>query len=532
MFNIPTVTVAKTTLTGTASSVTLTYVAPSVSWTPMHLLVRFNAQTEESDDDTTITYVLNGDDTETNYHRQYLFAHSSTTTVAAKASDNSFATVSGTTTTGAWGSGEILFTDALSTRSHKASVSFSGAAEDAIRIHAGRWANTAAITSVAIASGSGDFKVGSTFELCVVDESFNIDEQIKGSDGTFTVSSIGAANGDLVCIGNFRGARSESGDSIRLELNGDTTAANYTSQNLQGAGSSVASGSMQDMPQITQLAAATADTSATGGVIAQFNNFSDGANDRVVTALGGYHGLASGDYNATVTYRVMRWNNTSAVTSFRFFGGGATNLLSGSMLSTYAVPKNLIARQEISGDTAAITFSDIPQTYDHLELTVYARADHNNQYGCEVYCEFNGDTTATNYHTQRFRGLGSSPSALSQDYQPIGGIASEHAGANIFGVVTSTIYNYTKTDRHKQYLSSSGNPRGDATAQAMLRSNRWADTSAITAIVLYPQSSTNFMAGSVFELRGINADIAPVAGSASAIEKLNGIAATDIEAIN
>ena len=66
----------------------------------------------------------------------------------------------------------------------------------------------------------------------------------------------------------------------------------------------------------------------------------------------------------------------------------------------------------------------------------------------------------------------------------------------------------------------------------MLRSNRWADTDASTSIRLYPQSSTNFMAGSVFELRGIHADIAPVAGSASDVAALNGIAPTDIEAVN
>jgi hypothetical protein len=72
MFNIPTVTVAKTTLEAAAETVTLTYVAPSVSWTPMHLVIRWSARSnEEVDVERGVSLRLN-EDTGTNYNDQRL----------------------------------------------------------------------------------------------------------------------------------------------------------------------------------------------------------------------------------------------------------------------------------------------------------------------------------------------------------------------------------------------------------------------------------------------------------------------------
>ena len=56
-------------------------------------------------------------------------------------------------------------------------------------------------------------------------------------------------------------------------------------------------------------------------------------------------------------------------------------------------------------------------------------------------------------------------------------------------------------------------------------SRRWEDTSAINQIVLTPNAGTNFLAGSVFSLRGITA-------STSDIAELNTIATADIQAFN
>ena len=189
------------------------------------------------------------------------------------------------------------------------------------------------------------------------------------------------------------------------------------------------------------------------------------------------------------------------------------------MLSTYAVPKNLIERQELTAETgtsATITFADIPQTYDHLEVVMYARSDRAATVDF-VDLEFNGDTTADNYDMQRLWGTGSTvgAQALATIGQYSGTIPGTSIGANIFGQSTTTVYNYTKTDRHKHRLVVEANGIDGTSAQRLgLSSARWESTAAITSIVITSQNGANFIVGSVFELRGISSTIPvlPAAG--------------------
>ena len=177
------------------------------------------------------------------------------------------------------------------------------------------------------------------------------------------------------------------------------------------------------------------------------------------------------------------------------------------MLSTYAVPKNLIERQELEADTATITFSDIPQTYDHLELSIYARSNRASSVD-DMFVYFNGDTTAGNYSAQRLSGTSGTVSASTSATEPsITTIAAANATANEFSAGCITIYNYTKTDRHKHHLASVGTP-----SRTTLNSNRWASTAAITSITLDPVSGSNFLTGTTIELRGINFTAPPAAG--------------------
>ena len=507
MFNVPTVTVAKTTLDGTSSSVTLDYAAPSgVSWTPRHLVVRVNATNDTSVDDLLLRF--NGD-TGSNYNRQYLFGNSSTK-AAGRDTNSTFINTGAYPggTDNVFGGGEILIPDALSTRSHKSTISLTGAAESYVMSITGRWASTAAITSVTLIANNQTFAAGSTFELCVVDESFNIDqdgdgELILGSAGTFSVGSIGAADGDLVCIGNVRSDRTYNWDAVKLSLNSDTTAANYNTQWLYGVDSTTNAWAGTTLQVADGLPDENNAAGAFGAFVSQITNFSDGSNDRVVTTLSGAHAPAvpHGEVNLITT----RWNNTSAVTAIDYSPNTGTNFVVGSMLSTYAVPKNLITRTELGSDTSSVTFSSIPATYDHLEVTVYARTDRS-AVNDVVNMTFNTDTTASNYDHQELQGAGTTVSANTDAANfRIGVYASSSEGANEFGIGTTTIYNYTKTDRHKHRLTVMG-----SSERVLLYSRRWEDTSAINQIVLTPNVGDNFLAGSVFTLRGISSTI-PVA---------------------
>ena len=208
MFNIPTQRLAKVTVTETTSAVTLSVnpiVIAALSFTPRHLVVRVNAKTASTAgyERDNIQLQFNGD-TGSNYNVHYL-AGVGSSTGAARINGAATYLMGQTAADDAYwfAGGECLIPDALSTRTHKSIISLTGSNEDIVQAVAGRWASTAAIVNVTFTcyQSPNQWLAGSTFELCVVDESFNIDEQIKGSDGTFTVSSIAAADGDLVVIG-------------------------------------------------------------------------------------------------------------------------------------------------------------------------------------------------------------------------------------------------------------------------------------------------------------------------------------------
>ena len=140
----------------------------------------------------------------------------------------------------------------------------------------------------------------------------------------------------------------------------------------------------------------------------------------------------------------------------------------------------------------------------------------------------NADTTTANYDRQLLLGTGSTVTAAqSAANRSCGRVPGNNATANVFGGGTTTIYNYTKTDRHKHRLTANGTTGGYSSAQ--LESTRWESTAAVTSLVLRLNDDSDFMAGSVFTLRGIHST-APAA--ASDVAALNSIAPADIEAVN
>jgi hypothetical protein len=148
------------------------------------------------------------------------------------------------------------------------------------------------------------------------------------------------------------------------------------------------------------------------------------------------------------------------------------------------------------------------------------------------------DTTDSNYDTQLFQGAGSTDTATSSGGdRTVGNIPAASETANVFGMVTITLQNYKLTDRHKHSISTSF--RGDTATGVYLRSNRWENTAAIEAITLTPSAGSNFVAGTVVELRGISATI-PVGTSVkklnsitqASVKKINGIAAASVKKLN
>lgn len=156
-----------------------------------------------------------------------------------------------------------------------------------------------------------------------------------------------------------------------------------------------------------------------------------------------------------------------------------------------------------SGGAAAITFSNIPQTYKHLQLRGICRATAGGAAFGGVQLTFNGDTTSGNYTFHRLIGDGSSASAYGQsgiDFimrQALSGLT-----AGIFAANVVDILDYGNVYKFKTTRTVNGGDNNSTVGVVGLFSQLWMNTAAITSMSL-TSSSGNFAENTRFSLYGI-----------------------------
>lgn len=170
-----------------------------------------------------------------------------------------------------------------------------------------------------------------------------------------------------------------------------------------------------------------------------------------------------------------------------------------------AVP---LTRTVLGATTATVTFSSIPQDFNHLLLIYEARSDIAN-YFVDLSVRFNGDT-GSNYSTQGLYANGAGGTAQAAANVALNGaiwsaVASgAQAGANEKGSGFILIPNYSSTTRAKNFQGLSS-LTSFSTNQVFsgTRNGAWNSTAAITSITIFPPSA-NFVASSIFELYGMS----------------------------
>ena len=145
-----------------------------------------------------------------------------------------------------------------------------------------------------------------------------------------------------------------------------------------------------------------------------------------------------------------------------------------------------LATVTLGASASSVTFSSIPATYRDLILVVNAIDSDTALLGLR----FNGITTG--YSRVFMFGSGSTTSSSVQTDEFVGG-ASTGGTLNIIQLM-----DYSATDKHKTSLTRYGNTTGGVIAQA----GRWADTSAITSVLVNLTSGT-FTSGATFNLYGV-----------------------------
>lgn len=159
-----------------------------------------------------------------------------------------------------------------------------------------------------------------------------------------------------------------------------------------------------------------------------------------------------------------------------------------------------------SGGASSVTFSSIPQEYEHLQIRFIARDNRSLSYSY-FGLRFNGDT-GNNYRNHYLKGTGS---VVVSGTDGVGarltsdGIPGSTVSSNIFGVGIIDILDYKSTNKNKTVRILVGNDTNGG-GDIYFNSGLWfATPAAITSITIIDQSNAegNFSQYSSFALYGI-----------------------------
>ncbi len=152
-----------------------------------------------------------------------------------------------------------------------------------------------------------------------------------------------------------------------------------------------------------------------------------------------------------------------------------------------------LATVTLGSSASSVTFSSIPATYRDLIL-VHNGTSSNSDVNT-ILARLNADS-GSNFFQVAMTGDGSATSSFT--FTGTGISAGLTRSAQVSVNITQ-IMDYSATDKHKTALSRHNN-----SAQALrAAATRWANTAAVSSIVLVIDSGATFSSGTIFSLYGI-----------------------------
>jgi len=160
-----------------------------------------------------------------------------------------------------------------------------------------------------------------------------------------------------------------------------------------------------------------------------------------------------------------------------------------------------------SAGASSITFSNIPQTYKHLQIRVMSKDSGTGTGFPNIVASLNGDTTHANYYSHYLNGNGTSAYSggvqASGYYCLVGNAVTSNSGrTSMFSSMIFDVLDYAQTSKHKTLRSLFGHDT-NGSGEIGLDSSLWLNTSAITSISFSIVGGTNFVQHSHFALYGI-----------------------------
>lgn len=156
-----------------------------------------------------------------------------------------------------------------------------------------------------------------------------------------------------------------------------------------------------------------------------------------------------------------------------------------------------LANLTLGANALSVTFSSISQSYRDLVLVVTGTTQSGP---LAITLRLNADSTSANYSEVTMSGDGTA--ASSTTVASAVGVRSGFVWSNTY--LSHAIFNimdYSATDKHKTVLVRTNNDQVATSAIA----SRWANTAAVTSIVVQPSSGTNMLTGCTFALYGVSA---------------------------
>lgn len=164
----------------------------------------------------------------------------------------------------------------------------------------------------------------------------------------------------------------------------------------------------------------------------------------------------------------------------------------------------------LSSSASSISFSNIPQTYTHLQIRAATRNDRADNGAQSTTISFNGDTTHTNYrsHVLYYAASAANPASeanqLSGYYAAVGYTPAANMTANVFSIQIIDILDYSNTSKNTTVRTIFGLDSNSATAGYVgLVSSLWMNTAAVSSISMTTLPSANFVANTSVSLYGI-----------------------------
>ena len=168
-----------------------------------------------------------------------------------------------------------------------------------------------------------------------------------------------------------------------------------------------------------------------------------------------------------------------------------------------------IAHSALSLPAATVTWTSISGSYDHLLIKISGRSARTASNYDYVKCEFNNDTTSSNYSYTQLGADSATPySGRGTNLAFAGYVASDNTTADTFGTNQIWIPHYSNTANFKQCLSQSAGENASTSNSAWVVDQTamlWhATPAAITEIDLtLGYGADDWMAHSTFDLYGV-----------------------------